>query len=49
MYVLSLKTALDCIFMLTYVSPFVWNVVSNLFPFIDPTNEVKKKFIKYYH
>lgn len=42
MYVYSVKTGLDCIFSLTYVMPLVWNSVTKLFPFIEPSSEVNK-------
>lgn len=40
MYVLSIKTALECIFMITYIMPFVWDKVTFLLPFIDKNSEV---------
>jgi hypothetical protein len=40
MYVLSVRTALDIIFTITFVGPLVWNKVPFLFNFIDPHNEV---------
>jgi hypothetical protein len=40
MYVLSIRTALEGIFMLTFIMPFVWDKVTFIFPFIDKNSEV---------